>query len=127
MRAPALLPPALLPPALLTCCGWLLAPVSALRPAPSRPAAPTLPGGSAPGARLYCRGAEIGAGPGGAGIGADPGGSGIRAGPVPGARGSGLVPGVSPALRARWRAQACRGLWIPAQSAKNRSPSLARC
>ena len=63
MRAPALLPPAL-----LTCCGWLLAPVSALGPAPSRPAAPTVPGGSAPGARLYCtsgsraglgRGAEI--------------------------------------------------------------------
>ena len=98
MRAPALLPPAL-----LTCCGWLLAPVSALGPAPSRPAAPTLPGGSAPGARLYCRGAEIGAGPGGSGIGAGPApgvlGSGLvrpralgdRAGPVPEARGSGLV------------------------------------
>lgn len=95
MRAPALLPPAL-----LTCCGWLLAPVSALGPAPSRPAAPTVPGGSAPGARLYCtsgsraglgRGAEIGAGPGSAGIELVPGARG--SGLVPGARGSGLVPG----------------------------------
>lgn len=43
MRAPALLPPAL-----LTCCGWLLAPVSAT-PAPARPALrAALPGGSAP-------------------------------------------------------------------------------
>lgn len=80
MRAPALLPPAL-----LTCCGWLLAPVSALGPAPSRPAAPTLPGGSAPGSRLDCASGSR------AGLGR---GAGIWAGP--GARGSGLVPGLHP-------------------------------
>lgn len=52
------------------------------------------PGGSAPGARLYCRGAEIEAGPGGAGIqGWSCRRRGDRGWPGPGARGSGLIPG----------------------------------
>ena len=43
MRAPALLPPAL-----LTCCGWLLGPVSATPAPPALPRAPPPPAGSAP-------------------------------------------------------------------------------
>lgn len=121
MRAPALLPPAL-----LTCCSWLLAPVSALGPAPSRPATPTSLE-ERPGARLLPRRGDR-TGPGGAGdqgwrsvpeaqgsglarpragIGADPGGSGIGAGPYHGARdqgwscpgGSGIRAGPVPEAR----------------------------